>query len=195
MPAKTEKVRAHLEKLNSLPQVVATRFQKGRTAHNRVPRVIVNCFLCGREVEKRQWDVDRSERLYCSPECRRLGRPSPVTDRAVKLYDSGMSLRDISVAMGHTMGTTASLIYKAKNGIRNGLGKTATKSKLPKYCELCGYDRIVEVAHITPVRKGGKYSFDNCLALCPNCHHLFDHGKLTETEQATLENIYASRCK
>ncbi len=190
MPA-TDKQLAHLNYLNSLPLVMAKRFQKGRIATNKVPRISVECNWCGELTQKKQFEINRSKLHFCSSECRALGKPSPITDRVVELYKSGMSLKDISVAMGHSIGTTASLIYKSKTGTRNGKGKTATKTKLSKACELCGYDRVVEVAHITPARKGGGYSFSNCLALCPNCHYLFDHGKLTETEQATLENIYA----
>ena len=56
-------------------------------------------------------------------------------------------------------------------------------------CELCGYIRITEVAHIIEKRNGGKYLANNCLLLCPNHHHLFDHSLLKLEEIKKLQAI------
>jgi len=53
-------------------------------------------------------------------------------------------------------------------------------------CEICDYKRITEVAHILEVSKGGRFYPDNCLLLCPNCHSLFDHNGLTQSEKDKL---------
>jgi len=35
----------------------------------------------------------------------------------------------------------------------------------------------VEIAHIVPWSKVKEHTFDNLIALCPNCHHLYDQEK------------------
>jgi len=54
------------------------------------------------------------------------------------------------------------------------------KMKLPYYgvCQVCGFDRIVERAHIVPEAVGGPATRDNLLDLCPNHHALFDRNML-----------------
>ena len=49
-------------------------------------------------------------------------------------------------------------------------------------CELCCYDKHVEVCHIKPIgsfdgnTKISKInSYNNLILLCPNCHWEFDH--------------------
>ena len=49
-------------------------------------------------------------------------------------------------------------------------------------CEICGFDRTVQRAHIVPVRDGGSHEKENILVLCPNHHWLFDHNKLDPAE-------------
>jgi hypothetical protein len=46
----------------------------------------------------------------------------------------------------------------------------------------------IEVAHIEPVRKGGRSILGNLLVLCPNHHKEFDYGDLKITDQ-TIERI------
>lgn len=52
-------------------------------------------------------------------------------------------------------------------------------------CQSCGYDKFVEIAHIKPVSSFSADSLvkvindrNNLVALCPNCHWEFDHGRL-----------------
>ena len=52
----------------------------------------------------------------------------------------------------------------------------------PPVCMICGYDRVIEYAHIIPHAKGGTLHPDNVLILCPNHHRLFDRDKLTDAE-------------
>ncbi len=197
MPATSDLQIAHIERLNQLPQTESSRFKKGRVAWNRVDSVVVKCSHCGSEMLRKPSSVMRSKRLYCSPVCRHNGHPSPVTDKAVEMYKKGFLLREIARNLECSLGAASTLIYrhKLKKEFINriGEGKQYVKSRLPKSCELCGYDRFVEVAHIIPSRKGGVYSVDNCFSLCPNCHHLFDHSLLTESENLKLKEIHAAR--
>lgn len=48
-------------------------------------------------------------------------------------------------------------------------------------CELigCGFEDVVELAHVVPRKDGGVYDIDtNLLILCPNHHAMFDRGIL-----------------
>lgn len=36
----------------------------------------------------------------------------------------------------------------------------------------------IETAHIIPIKKGGKDTFDNLIALCPNCHTRYDKNEI-----------------
>lgn len=49
-------------------------------------------------------------------------------------------------------------------------------------CEICGFDRLVEQAHIIPARLNGPKTAYNILDLCPNHHRLFDRNLLTQFE-------------
>lgn len=49
----------------------------------------------------------------------------------------------------------------------------------------------VEVAHVTPVNKGGQSVLGNLVVLCPNHHKEFDYGNLQIVEQ-TLEKLSGS---
>lgn len=51
--------------------------------------------------------------------------------------------------------------------------------KKHKGCQVCGWDKdVCDVAHIIPRKRNGCYKEENLLYLCPNCHRLFDKGKL-----------------
>jgi hypothetical protein len=187
-----------MRRLNSLPQTVATRFQPGQSAHNKVERVKTLCAFCGKEMMLTPWKLSRTKKHFCSEGCRSDGCESQATNRAVALYNTGLKLREVADKLGYTVSTVSSLIYKSKlkrTHPRYGHGRTLLRKALPKSCELCGYSRTINIAHIVPVRDGGKFSIQNCYALCPNCHHLFDHNLLTQNEQEKLKEIYASRCQ
>lgn len=65
-----------------------------------------------------------------------------------------------------------------------------------KGCVICGYTRVVEVAHLLPKAAGQAAYLWNIVPLCPNHHRLFDsdryarkfdYGKLDEVERARLD--------
>ena len=51
-----------------------------------------------------------------------------------------------------------------------------------KPCEICGHDRVRNLAHIIPRSCGGPDDNWNLAHLCANHHFLFDHGRLTREE-------------
>jgi len=62
------------------------------------------------------------------------------------------------------------------------------REKEEKRCDVCGWDRFLEMAHIVPSRDGGTYHKNNILFLCPNHHRLLDHGGLSSNEFLEIEN-------
>ncbi len=77
----------------------------------------------------------------------------------------------------------------------NKFSKNYKKSKLPRKCFVCGYDKYIEVCHIIGISTFNENtlitqinSIDNLIALCPNCHWEFDHGllKLSKWEDSNL---------
>ena len=63
-------------------------------------------------------------------------------------------------------------------------------------CEVCGFSRYVEMAHIIPASDGGTYHKNNILFLCPNHHRLLDSGKMSGDEFLKIEDkIRLSICQ
>lgn len=54
-------------------------------------------------------------------------------------------------------------------------------------CQICGFDRYVELCHLIPKRIGGGHSIENIVLLCPNHHKILDNGLLNREEVAQLE--------
>jgi hypothetical protein len=55
-------------------------------------------------------------------------------------------------------------------------------------CQICGFDRFTEGAHIIPASLGGPKTCENMLNLCPNHHKLFDRYLLTRQE---MQKVWA----
>lgn len=68
--------------------------------------------------------------------------------------------------------------------------RDAKRSFFITECEKCGFDDFVTRHRIKPGRKGGKYTPDNVVILCPNCHILAELKKLPEKE---LYDIISNR--
>lgn len=46
-------------------------------------------------------------------------------------------------------------------------------------CQVCGWNKAnCDLHRIIPGNKGGKYTEDNIIVLCPNCHRLVHRGLL-----------------
>ncbi len=49
-------------------------------------------------------------------------------------------------------------------------------------CAVCGHSSPVVLCHITPYSQSKDNSYDNLLAVCPNCHFRADTGTFTSEE-------------
>lgn len=54
-------------------------------------------------------------------------------------------------------------------------------------CEICGFDRAPNIAHIIPRCVGGPDDDWNLVHLCANHHYLFDRGQLTRDEFEAID--------
>lgn len=73
--------------------------------------------------------------------------------------------------------------------IRQISRKTYLQSDRPKCCEVCGYDKHIEICHIKDIASFSKTTLvseindlSNLIALCRNHHWELDHGHLTIEE-------------
>ena len=63
-----------------------------------------------------------------------------------------------------------------------------TQNYYSNTCEICGFDRCYDLAHIVRPKKGGTMEAFNILTLCPNHHRLFDSKDLTAMEYAQIRD-------
>ena len=73
-------------------------------------------------------------------------------------------------------------IYKAHARLRALARLQYKKSNKTKHCQHCNWSHHYEICHIKPIKDfndndtvGMINHPDNLIALCPNCHWLFDH--------------------
>ena len=72
------------------------------------------------------------------------------------------------------------------NGIRRLARRVMELAGIAKQCKNCGWQEHVEACHIRPLSEfyrldslvGEANDLSNLIYLCPNCHWLFDNGKL-----------------
>jgi len=185
--------------LNSLPQTIEHRFQKGNVPHNKGEKNFVErvCRFCGKTFLIAESALKRNRGIFCSKQCF-YDNKKKFSKRAMvfKLYKERKTYKEISQILGIPQSTVGYYVYKQKicnrygDGIINGATRQRIKNLLNiNSCELCGYDRILDVAHIVPRKDGGKWTLDNVLILCPNCHRLFDKNLLNDEEREKLNSI------
>ena len=194
--------RKHLNKLNNLPQVRGKQFQKGHVTWNAGTKQWVDkkCVLCHALFQIPQSSVKHNRGKYCSKRCFYEAKTKKdVRENVHSLYVQGKKYREIAKQLNLTQGAVSYHLYTYGLCERNGDGikRVSTRTSLKNIfkdqgiesCEMCGYLRVVEIAHIIQRSKGGQYFLNNCLLLCPNCHHLFDHKLLSDDEKVKLKGI------
>lgn len=164
---------------------------------NKIERV---CESCGKtfKVYPSALKNNGHSGRFCSRQCYFDGCTHwAERTQILELSDRGKSWREIASIMGIKPKQVTDALRNAK--VRGGktlpsMGRHRLCTVLNedygvRSCEICGFDRITQIAHILEVNKGGRYYPDNCLLLCPNCHCLFDHNMLTDSERHKLLDI------
>jgi len=121
----------------------------------------IMCNSCG------QWCG--SGRKYCKS-CRESKRKELKEESLLQTKSQSV------YSQGHISNRYAKIRYHARHDYENILTK----------CEVCGYDKHVEICHIKPIKEFNEQATikeindrKNIIGLCPNCHWEFDNGSLT----------------
>ena len=162
--------------------------------------MLVKCLNCDKEFEKRNVDIKRSPRHFCSRSCstifsnlhrvyKKKIRICKYTDcnneplpRRRYCYDCESIRFDITLKEAvytHLHKSSAYALVRSR-------ARAVAKEQGWSSCGNCNYSLHIEIAHIKAI---GDFSEDtklsvinaisNLLPLCPNCHWEFDHGFLT----------------
>ena len=156
--------------------------------------LVSKCEYCGKEIKsKDQWGKPRR---FCSRRCVNMklrGRPEITIEVIKTMVLKGFKISQIAEALRIDKVTINRRCREAGYSPREDYGKQRAENpnrslrdhmrgKLGTACEICGFSRAVDVAHIIPSKIGGPYIEWNCLVLCPNHHRLFDKHLLTDVE-------------
>jgi len=125
-------------------------------------------------------------------------------EEAIELSNQGWPYRELATKYGVSEGVVIRRLmeagYRSPKGKQRRIPEDVIFASAPyshrkvlhemgiRVCQLCPNDRILTLAHIVPRRHEGPTVAENAFVLCPSCHHLFDHGDLTEKEKAVLQN-------
>lgn len=120
------------------------------------------CVRCEQPFEKHTW---KNRKSLC-PACRKKKNE----------YWDTLKLGDIRSGEG---------LYRQYGRVRDAARNLAKRLGLLDRCQICGYDKHVEVCHKKSISEYEDTTSistindpSNFLILCPNCHWEFDHGML-----------------
>ena len=136
-------------------------------------------------VSKGVWEKWR----FCNAECKNLFRKKK-NNRTCVICKQPTATKGDRVEKYcedcKTSGKVASWIPKQKSLGSFSRIRMAEMFNYPKTCEVCGFDRVLEWAHIVPKASGGTSERWNILVLCPNHHTLFDSFGLNKAEYGII---------
>jgi len=159
---------------------------------------VKECLTCGEEYRVRKSRVDDAK--FCSRECYHNGQKQGKTshpERYVEYVEVECTECGGKVEKPPSRANRSDRQFCDQDCYHNWSNKHQQKQtgrrkrireKEKKSCEICEFDRFIEMAHIIPSRNGGTYHKRNILFLCPNHHRLLDHGKLSKEEFTPIED-------
>ena len=159
------------------------RIQEGFRSRN----IVTQCKWCERDIV-----MMNSTHNFCSPNCRTKFHHY---NRSLKSFKK-LSLKkclycgevfQYKRSDQKTCGSECSQKYqdKLRNSRKNGRPKEFARRYsltiedyllLIKECDVCSFDKCINIHHIVPKSEGGRDSIENYLPLCPNCHKLIHSG-------------------
>ncbi len=128
-----------------------------------------DCLVCGHHFEI---IVPATNRRYCSDECAR--KASKEQQKRFLVKNPGIQNRYNAKRFDAKWGVVARLRRRFPD--------------LPKACQSCGEDRVLELAHRPEFKRNGTWrKMENTQphmiwVLCPTCHKLLDKGICTQEE-------------
>lgn len=176
-----------------------------------MPNVQVKCCCCQKEFYKKSWEIKKSPNHYCSRTCSVScsNKSKPKRQKKQNVCNCGAQITQYTSRRKY-----CDLCLMARKQIPNspnitlrdaltndtqrfakvrGYARTVFFRTKPKQCQVCGYDRHVEVAHIqdlasfdldTPLSIVNH--IDNLAGLCPNHHWEFD-ARILSLQNGTLD--------
>lgn len=158
--------------------------------------MLVTCLNCNIEFEKSKSNIKKSPNHYCSRSCAcsANNKKNPRRKPEGTCIKCGVPCRSSrqkcpKCILEHKPKdhTIAEVIYDKHHrssafALIRSRARTIAKNLKMNSCEVCGYDKHVEVAHIKAISEFDpqtKLSVvndpSNLKALCPNCHWEFDN--------------------
>lgn len=152
-----------------------------------------NCSFCKKEYVIKPYKLDQNNH-FCSREChyefmkKRISLPCEACGKTITRKKS-MFFKNGN--KHNYCNKVCAAQYRSLNPTRIRSNSRSLKYADKIYatvCELCGFDRYIERAHIIPASTGGTIHPANIITLCPNHHSLMDSGRLTTEERDFLDD-------
>ena len=67
------------------------------------------------------------------------------------------------------------MFHKKINYMKNHFSNKKNFKRRSRECQICGENNY-KLLDVHRIKWGGKYSFDNCVSLCTNCHRKVHSG-------------------
>jgi hypothetical protein len=179
--------------------------KRGEKSKHREKPLIILCPECGKETTNPKFcssscAAARNNRLYpkrakSTVTCKRCGREFIRKGRERRICSNCKRERYVDWSQRNLSDIQKAAKYQVSAALRNIARQIFRNSGRPRICQNCGYSKHVEICHIraihdfpdnTPVSIVS--GIDNLVALCPNCHWEFDHGRLKYEDIAPLQD-------
>lgn len=152
------------------------------------------CASCGKEFPVAPYRLKQVSKpaKYCSATCRVAGITKPRLVQDCRQCGKKLPFRAMTGKGSHYLfcDRSCSTKWHSTNlrGSRFGRQRNQEMNMIlyGKECAICGFNRVLEFAHLIPAALGGTIHFHNILPLCPNHHKLMDKNLLTEEEKAKI---------
>lgn len=166
-------------KFNNTNRVLSTELPLGATL-----KLSGLCERCGKELEYKKLKDQRG--YYLKRFCTSCGGIEKAIQRGLQPIAES-TLQNLCIRYKNRIAARTRITVHSR--------KVYIESDKPKCCLVCGYSRIIDVAHINPVSGfsdetlvGYINRLDNLVALCPTHHREFDMG-LFEIQDGAIKVI------
>jgi hypothetical protein len=157
----------------------------------------VTCEVCGKKAKVYRSPSQHKPR-FCSPQCyhkaQSLGFTHKHTEHRKVCHFCGKEFvirnrRKLNKPYKYCSKECYTKAQKTGRVKRNRSKKRRIERlKEEGVCEICGWDRFIEITHIVPRSKGGTYDEFNVMFLCPNHHRLYENDLLNKNELSIIKD-------
>lgn len=161
--------------------------------------IAVQCLECGASFQKRDTEIKRSPKHFCSRSCsgRYNSRGRKLSEQTKVRISKSLQGKPRTTSKEEAIANGISS-QKGKRVVPNSIAlvssRTASKilQRMNIGCSNCGWsESTCDIHHIKGRKIPDPHNHDNLSYLCPNCHRLAHNGKIktlkTLTEQLQQE--------